>query len=105
MKIPRIPIGVIIVCIVFSIIGALWGSHAAGLINLSPVLKQLPLIGDSFELEEGANPVEISPLEEENAALKAIIQELEKKVTDLEAAETQYLANIEKYQISFRFGK
>lgn len=98
MRIPRIPLGVLIICIIFSIIGALWGSHAAGIVNLTPILKELPFIGDSFVSEEDANPVEISPLEEENADLKKIIHELEKKVIDLEAAEAQYLADIEKYK-------
>lgn len=97
MKFPKIPIGVIIICIIFTIIGVLWGSHAAGLINLTPALADLPIVGDNFKAE-GEKDTEISPLEEENNKLTVKILELEKKVADLEALDAQYNESIKNYQ-------
>jgi len=90
VAVSKIPTSVLITCIVFALIGALWGAHAAGLINLLPVLADLPVLGSYFATDEAIQNAEISPLEEENKGLNAKILELEKQLVDFQTKESKY---------------
>ncbi|KJS23490.1 MAG: hypothetical protein VR72_01350 [Clostridiaceae bacterium BRH_c20a] len=97
MSVPKIPINIVIICIIFALIGALWGSHAAGLLNLTSVLADLPIIGGKFAVVDEGVSVEISPLEDENKALKEKIQELESQLANFKTTEMKYQEEIAEY--------
>ncbi|MFZ7104595.1 MAG: MotE family protein [Peptococcaceae bacterium] len=98
MTVPKLPIKVIIVCVFFAIIGALWGSHAAGLIDLTPFLTDLPVVGKYFPEESEETITNISPLEEENEELKDKLTEMENKLAETTAKETTLQQTIEEYK-------
>jgi flagellar motility protein MotE (MotC chaperone) len=98
VALPKIPVGVIIICILFALIGALWGAHAAGLINLIPVLSDLPVVGTYFTTGANEDNFKISPLEEENKKLKEQIIKLEKQLADVLTKENELNQEIETYR-------
>jgi len=98
VALPKIPASVIVICILFAVIGGLWGSHAAGLINLTPVLSDLPVIGNYFIDEVQIDTNSISPLEIENKKLKERISKLGNELTNSQANETNYKEEINKLQ-------
>jgi len=97
VKFPKIPINIVIICIIFALIGALWGSHAAGLLNLTPILADLPIIGGYYAVEDDGVSMEISPLEDENKVLKEKIQELESQLANFQTIEMKYQEDIVDY--------
>lgn len=73
MAFPKVPISVIIICIIFALIGGLWGAQTAGVLDVKGIVSKLPFIEeDSGQIAE----IEISPLEEENTKLKDEIDRL-----------------------------
>ena len=66
MSFPKVPISIIIVCIIFAILGGLWGAQVAGVIDIKALLGKLPFIEEPVEDAQ----VEISPLEEENKSYR-----------------------------------
>lgn len=98
MAIPKLPMSVIIICIIFALIGGLWGAHAAGLLNLTPILADLPVIGSHFKVDDEGTDMEISPLEEENNILKATIHELETQLANFEVTQSTNQEEIANYK-------
>jgi flagellar protein FlbB len=94
VAIPKIPTSVIITCLIFALIGALWGTHVAGLLDLTQALAHLPIVGKYFEKEANETIAEISPLEEENDNLKETVQMLQAQLADYQMLEYKYQAEI-----------
>ena len=96
MTFPKIPVGILIICVIFAFIGGLWGFYVAGLINLNPLLQHLPVIGTSF-VEDEQEPLEvvISPLEVENEQLKDEITTLQNQLLEFQTKEIKYQEEIE----------
>lgn len=87
MSFPKVPISVIIVCIIFAILGGLWGAQAAGVLDIKGFLGKLPFIEETEE-----NPqIEISPLEEENKKLQEEITELKLQLSEANQSLKSYV--------------
>ena len=90
MSFPKVPISVIIVCIIFAILGGLWGAQAAGVLDIKGFLGKLPFIEETEE-----NPqIEISPLEEENKKLQEEITELKLQLSEANQSLKSYVTEI-----------
>lgn len=81
MALPKIPVGLIVLCLLLAILGGLWGVHASGLINLNTVLQDLPFVGKNFVEDEFVEI--ITPLEKENEALQGEINKLQQEISNL----------------------
>ncbi|MCR4440973.1 MAG: hypothetical protein QHH10_01835 [Peptococcaceae bacterium] len=96
----RIPFTLIILCLVASFLGGLWAASAMGIIDLTGMLGQLPVVGGYFVKPEQAQPKvpAVSPIEEENIQLRVAKVELEKKILDLEKEKATLLSQVEEIQ-------
>lgn len=107
----RIPLGLIVLCLIVIVVGSLWGAHLTGIIDVKTYLAQVPYVNKIFlEEDKAANVINIpiiSPVEKENQQLQKEkqdlqehIKELENSIVALESEKTSLMEQIESQQLT-----